>query len=288
MKKRRYAGGGDIREEENENIGSDTRARAMEFLRTGKGSGQAAPSTEPDVPTKRAAAVPKPMPAAKPAAKAASSASEDDPSIPKATGRSAEQVRAMADADKPGMARRAMNAAFPSRSFPGQGPESSLPAVGGVAIPRVARGVGNVAGGLASAAKKGWDAGEASKAASRAAEQKAFADKSETLARTARRAVSEDRSARADALAEAKRTAAAQKAAGRSERGSPSVERMEGEGGMPARAARSERYTSPRSTRERSLEEERMQGEGGRYAKGGRVTRGDGIAKRGATRGRIC
>jgi len=74
---------------------------------------------------------------------------------------------------------------------------------------------------------------------------------------------------------------------------------MEGEGNIPARPARSAKYTSSRSIRERSPEEELMQAEGGRYKRGGQVKkyakgggvsasrRADGIAARGKTRGKI-
>ena len=271
---RKFADGGSIREEENENIGSDSRARAMEYLQGKRKSGEAAPSAEPDKPAPRAAnpAAPAAKPSPKPAAPAAPTAK--DPSIPEAT-------YGGKPTPKPGMMERAARSVFPNPSFPGKGPESSLPAIAGVGAPAAARGAGRLAGGLASASKQGWEAGEAAKAAAReAAAARGAANRGK-----AAELVGRDRAARASARNRSE-----------SDEGMEAA-RMTAEGGMRRPASMPMRKRGGPE----DLDEIRMAGEGGpnfkrggkvkKYAAGGSVSasrRADGIAQRGKTRGKVC
>ena len=286
--KRRYADGDLVSEGANENIGDDTRLRALEFLKGLRGSGEAAPSTDADT-----------LRAARGRASEAPAKSKAEPMPVQRQKMSADDMlkdtptpsRSMPTEESPGAGGRMMRALFPNPSWPGKGIESSLPAVGGQYMPAAARGAARAAQGLTAAAQQGLKAGRAERDAEIARQASEAAAKRDVLAKTARRGISEDRYAAQQALAAEKRAAAAGKAAGRSQRGNPAVERMESEAPALVRPARSDKYTSPRSSRERSADEERMQGEGGRYAKGGKVggasRRADGIAQRGKTRGRI-
>lgn len=252
---RKFADGGDIREDRNENIGEDTRERAMAFLRGQRRSGEAAPDTATEAPAPRAArpvrTMPEPKPTPAPVARAASTARPDYEEVGVPKPRSAADIEREAAANRPGMIGRAARTVFPSRSFPGKGPESSLPAVGGIAAPAIARGVGRVAGGLASAADKGWKAGEAEKAAAR------------SEARYPRQRMEE--------------------------------ERMEAEGPARVTPRMSRRREAARDMEEARMADEggpnfRKGGAVKKYAAGGSVSasrRADGIAMRGKTRGRI-
>lgn len=285
--RRRYAEGDLVREGENMNIGEDSRARALEFLKGLRSSGEAAPSTDTETPTvRRRSAEPAKTSSAPAKARAETaadvptpSASIEEPAAP--TGQSALE--------------RAARKLFPNPSWPGKGIESSLPAIGGQYVPAAARGAARVAQGLTSAAQQGFSAGRAE----RAAEERAAMDRSAALADKARSGIASARAAdkaaadRAEAAASAARQAAAEKAkmAASAARRRSAQERMEGEGGIAIIPKRGAEARSSRSSQERSAEEARMQSEGGRYAKGGKVggasRRADGIAQRGKTKGRI-
>jgi len=285
-RRRKFDDGGGVREGRNENIGDDTRAKAMEYIRRkqereGREEDSEKPSTRTMPASKPAPSKPaKPAPAA--SDKSDSDVMKDVPPVPSRS----EPER------KPGMIERAARAVFPNPSSPGSGIEDLLPAVPAGRAMRAAKNAG-------TAMAEGMAGRKAAVEAERAAANMAAQQKRETLARTTRESIGKDRMAARDQLAADKRKLAERRAAGKSRRDDSDVERMEGEAPAPIRPARSPEALSPRSSRERSFEEEVMQGEGGRYRRGGMVKkyaaggsvsasrRADGIAKRGKTKGRI-
>lgn len=272
---RKFADGGGIREDENENIGSDSRARAMEYLQGKRKSGEAAPSTDVSAPTPRAS---------KPASRAVSADDESSAMRGYRATAARANARPATPSDIPTDSRPDVAASTRPRAS-GNSIEDrvkqNLPALGGVALPAVARGVGRLAGGLASASKQGWEAGEASKAAAReAAAAKGAANRGK-----AAELVGRDRAAQSSARNRSEADEGMEAA------------RMTGEGGVRRPAA------MPMKKRggPEDLDEIRMAGEGGpnfkrggkvkKYAAGGSVSasrRADGIAQRGRTRGKVC
>jgi len=276
---RKFADGGSIRDEENKNIGSDSRARALEYLQGKRKSGEAAPSTKVDRPTPRAAPVARPAPRGVSADDEASSMRDYRATAARANARPATPADIPTDAPRPDIAAstrpRASGNSLEDRV------KQNLPALGGVGLPAAARGAGRLAGGLASASKQGWEAGEASKAAAReAAAARGAANRGK-----AAELVGRDRAARA-----------AGRNRSESDEGMEAA-RMTAEGGVRRPASVPMRKRGGPE----DLDEIRMAGEGGpnfkrggkvkKYAAGGSVSasrRADGIAQRGKTRGKVC
>lgn len=151
MKPKRYEDGGDVREGRNENISDDTRARAMEAVRR-----RLAGEAEPVEPVAPRAVRPVSRPVARPMttpAPAAMSASRRD------------ELLAQIPADLP--EDKSYRSGKPVSWGVDQEIMRALPGVAGVGLPAAARGVGRVAGALASAAGKGFQAGRAERAAER-------------------------------------------------------------------------------------------------------------------------
>lgn len=171
--KKRYAAGDEVAEGPNKNIDDDTRERAMEYIRR-NAEREEGERGAPAKPAAKPAAKSSPAPSIKPARPSYSGemSSED---LAKIKGReqsseSSKDVPPLPSGKEkpyePGRMERMARSVFPSTSFPGKGPESSMSA-GMVGLPAAARGAAKIVGPLASSARDGWRAGEMEKAAAR-------------------------------------------------------------------------------------------------------------------------
>lgn len=249
-RKRKFGDGGDIREGENENIDSGTRSRAMAWLnrqQESEGKETPAPKAKPAVK-----AMPKPAAKAEEIPTSTKRLDSDYPDVPKVS------TTSSASKEAPSLATRARNAVFPGGTqWPGEGPTSSLGAMGGASsgVMKAGSKVADAAARLGRAGKAGLEAGR---------------EAANPAAALARR--------RADiARMEAEYGKRAQKAATKNARGEDLKEA----------------YTSP-SNPQFYDDLGNFMKKGGKvkkvnkYAKGGSVSaRADGCAQRGKTKGRM-